>query len=125
MRRPGHALRFSDVSDSGGDGRHSLASGGDGRSDERDRQHVERVIEKCWAKRGGVAGFERSVRSGPIYDALQRAVGRYGLLRYFDVVVATLGVLFLGLGLHAHNDLSLIHISEPRDQRGSRMPSSA
>ena len=31
MRRPGHALRFSDVSDSGGDGRHSLASGGDGR----------------------------------------------------------------------------------------------
>jgi len=26
---------------------------------------------------------------------LQRAVGRYGLLRYFDVVVATLGVLFL------------------------------
>ena len=78
-------------------------------SDERDRQHVERVIEKCWAKRGGVAGFERSVRSGPIYDALQRAVGRYGLLRYFDVVVATLGVLFLGLGLHAHNAHDVSH----------------
>ena len=78
-------------------------------SDERDRLHVERVIEKCWARRGGVAGFEQSVRSGPIYDALQRAVGRYGLLRYFDVVVATLGVLFLGLGLHAHNDHDVSH----------------
>ena len=40
---------------------------------------------------------------------MQRAVGRYGLLRYFDVVVATLGVLFLGLGLHAHNDHDVSH----------------
>ena len=70
---------------------------------------TERVIGACWKHRGGVAGFEQSVRSGPIYDALQRAVGRYGLLRYFDVVVATLGVLFLGLGLHAHNAHDVSH----------------
>ena len=35
------------------------------------------------------------------------------------------GVSRVILGTAALKDLSLIHISEPRDQRGSRMPSSA
>ena len=39
----------------------------------------------------------------------------------FDVTYENLGVDFDSL----YYELSLIHISSPRDQRGSRMPSSA
>jgi len=81
-------------------------------SDPRDREYVEQLIAERWAARGGLAGFERDVRRGPIFHAIQRELGGSdGLLRYRDQVVCTFGVLLLGLGLHAHNAHATSHMA--------------
>ena len=56
-------------------------------------------------------------------DANLAQLPRAGIVHRLDK--DTTGVMVVARNLPAYNSLSLIHISSPRDQRGSRMPSSA
>ena len=71
------------------------------------------------------ADLEAWLRSRGAPDGGRCAHTQWAVQQATRAVFVSPRVSLLSLSTHILNSLSLIHISEPRDQRGSRMPSSA
>ena len=76
---------------------------------EKVQRKAARFVKNCWIREEGVM---TNMLSDLKWDSLQTRREKARLVMFYRVT-------------HGLVDLSLIHISEPTNQRGSRMPSSA